>query len=378
MHGAPAPLPVDDVFYTLDFDADMLDAVRAEERAGGRVKAEAVPGDDAGGSAHGGVEGPSIGVGGAMASEPAFEMVGASPGGVDDVGDRGGDGGADDKGSSESPGKSLSGQGGASPLVLVDEGTLRGEPLRAALDRVLGALTSMGTVALAFQAPVRVEDAPSYYQVIKAPMDLGTMGRKLGEGCYATRRAFHADLLLLLRNCQRFNDPKSLVLKYATQLATKGSKLLHALEASPELQQAVERARTAAEASQAHAALKARQRARVHSDAAGCDRLAGLWAARTAEARRAFVRERDAQLAMPFRERIAAERTPRAMGAAMVAASAVVDALGRGVSPRNAMPVSLEHAAMRDVANWVPNGAWPVPAPAAKGGYHRGRRSVIF
>ncbi|WFD29826.1 hypothetical protein MSPP1_000839 [Malassezia sp. CBS 17886] len=54
--------------------------------------------------------------------------------------------------------------------------------------------------------PVR-DNAPTYYDEIKYPMDLGTVERKLGDGSYRTMGDFAADVRLMFANCRQFNPP---------------------------------------------------------------------------------------------------------------------------------------------------------------------------
>lgn len=51
----------------------------------------------------------------------------------------------------------------------------------------------------------------SYFDVIKDPMDLSTMGAKLEEGMYKDRFAFQADFRLMISNAKRYNTPGSFV-----------------------------------------------------------------------------------------------------------------------------------------------------------------------
>ncbi|EPX70554.1 bromodomain protein [Schizosaccharomyces octosporus yFS286] len=46
---------------------------------------------------------------------------------------------------------------------------------------------------------------PDYYKVIKHPMDLCTMQNKLNHNEYASLKAFEADMLLMFKNCYKFN-----------------------------------------------------------------------------------------------------------------------------------------------------------------------------
>ncbi|KAL4266270.1 Transcription initiation factor TFIID subunit 2 [Pleurotus pulmonarius] len=53
--------------------------------------------------------------------------------------------------------------------------------------------------------PVR-DQAPSYFEVIKSPMDLSTMGAKLGSSKYKDRFAFEADFKLMISNAKTYNS----------------------------------------------------------------------------------------------------------------------------------------------------------------------------
>lgn len=50
---------------------------------------------------------------------------------------------------------------------------------------------------------------PSYYEVIKNPMDLSTMGAKLEEGMYRDRFAFEADFRLMIANAKQYSPAGS-------------------------------------------------------------------------------------------------------------------------------------------------------------------------
>jgi transcription initiation factor TFIID subunit 2 len=51
----------------------------------------------------------------------------------------------------------------------------------------------------------------SYFDVIKDPMDLSTMGAKLEEGMYKDRFAFQSDFRLMVSNAKLYNTPGSFV-----------------------------------------------------------------------------------------------------------------------------------------------------------------------
>ena len=57
-----------------------------------------------------------------------------------------------------------------------------------------------------YHAPVSSVDAPSYYTVIKQPMDLYTIEQQIRKGgVYKTKKQLKADLWLMGDNCKLFN-----------------------------------------------------------------------------------------------------------------------------------------------------------------------------
>ena len=51
--------------------------------------------------------------------------------------------------------------------------------------------------------------APDYHQVIKRPMDFGTIQRKLFDVAYAQPQQCLADIRLVFTNCAQYNDPST-------------------------------------------------------------------------------------------------------------------------------------------------------------------------
>lgn len=76
------------------------------------------------------------------------------------------------------------------------------------------------TAAWPFQAPVRpVEDgAPNYLDVIKKPMDLSTVNKKLTDEEYIEVQDFANDIQLMLNNCFTYNPPTHQVHQLGRQL----------------------------------------------------------------------------------------------------------------------------------------------------------------
>ncbi|KAF8727766.1 hypothetical protein AX14_007043, partial [Amanita brunnescens Koide BX004] len=76
--------------------------------------------------------------------------------------------------------------------------------------------------ALLFNQPVDPirDHAPNYFDIIKDPMDLSTMGAKIEEGMYKDRFAFEADLRLMVENAKTYNVSGSYVYNEAVVLET--------------------------------------------------------------------------------------------------------------------------------------------------------------
>jgi len=90
------------------------------------------------------------------------------------------------------------------------------------LGRILSKLKKEPSARI-FLAKVNKKDAPDYYDIIRSPMDLGTMGRKLGV--YRTVADFKRDLDLIWENCLLYNTAEYFV-DCATQMKKLASQLL--------------------------------------------------------------------------------------------------------------------------------------------------------
>eukprot|EP00794_Sanderia_malayensis_P010802 gene10802-11956_t len=64
-----------------------------------------------------------------------------------------------------------------------------------------------------FTRPVSPSDAPGYYKVIKQPMDLSTIKKKLEDGAYKDCTEFYADMHLIKSNCYTYNPADHAVRK---------------------------------------------------------------------------------------------------------------------------------------------------------------------
>ncbi|KAI9138386.1 hypothetical protein BKA69DRAFT_1040962 [Paraphysoderma sedebokerense] len=61
---------------------------------------------------------------------------------------------------------------------------------------------------------------PHYFDVIKQPIDLSTIGKKIVDRLYLTPSAFRDDIYLMINNALKFNLPDSIVVKEARNLQT--------------------------------------------------------------------------------------------------------------------------------------------------------------
>lgn len=65
--------------------------------------------------------------------------------------------------------------------------------------------------------PVALGIFPAYNDVIKHPMDLGTIRRKMDNGVYKTRRSCIDDVMLVWNNALTFNPPMHFVYNAALE-----------------------------------------------------------------------------------------------------------------------------------------------------------------
>lgn len=101
------------------------------------------------------------------------------------------------------------------------------EELYEALEKVLNQLRSYGSYCQPFLNKVSKREAPNYYDIVKTPMDLNTMLRKLRNFRYNSKQEFVDDLNLIWKNCLTYNtDTKLLIRRNCSMMQKKASSLI--------------------------------------------------------------------------------------------------------------------------------------------------------
>ncbi|KAJ8605071.1 hypothetical protein MRB53_041544 [Persea americana] len=100
------------------------------------------------------------------------------------------------------------------------------EELYEAAEKVLMELKAMTEYAQPFLQRVSKREAPDYFNVIKNPMDIGTMMKKLKQFSYKSKKEFVDDLSLIWTNCLKYNqDPAHPLRKKALYMRKETDKL---------------------------------------------------------------------------------------------------------------------------------------------------------
>jgi len=100
------------------------------------------------------------------------------------------------------------------------------EELYESVEKVIMELKA-GEHAHPFLQRVNKREAPDYYNVIKQPMDIGTMMKKLKQLQYKSKKEFVDDLMLIWSNCLKYNaDPGHFLRKKALHMKKETEKLV--------------------------------------------------------------------------------------------------------------------------------------------------------
>ncbi|CAG99604.1 SAGA histone acetyltransferase complex subunit SPT7 [Kluyveromyces lactis] len=101
------------------------------------------------------------------------------------------------------------------------------EELYDACEKVVLELRNFTEHSTAFLNKVSKREAPNYYQIIKKPMDLNTVLKKLKTFQYKSKHEFVDDIMLIWRNCLTYNsDPKHFLRAHAIAMQKKSQQLV--------------------------------------------------------------------------------------------------------------------------------------------------------
>lgn len=97
-------------------------------------------------------------------------------------------------------------------------------PLGSAMHKIIDQLVAKDTLEI-FLEPVDVNEVPDYANVIKNPIDLGTMREKIRQGIYKSIDDLEADFSLMIRNCLLYNDKDTIFYRVGVKMKEQGGSV---------------------------------------------------------------------------------------------------------------------------------------------------------
>ncbi|CAK7323467.1 unnamed protein product [Dovyalis caffra] len=85
-----------------------------------------------------------------------------------------------------------------------------------------------------FAQPVDPDEVVGYYNIIKEPMDFGTIRAKLQEGLYTSLEQFQHDVLLISSNAMKFNSSTTVYYTEARAISELAQRVFNSLRNEPE------------------------------------------------------------------------------------------------------------------------------------------------
>ncbi|XP_010558423.1 PREDICTED: bromodomain and PHD finger-containing protein 3-like isoform X2 [Tarenaya hassleriana] len=107
-------------------------------------------------------------------------------------------------------------------------------PDKRILELILDILQRRDTHEI-FAQPVDANEVEGYYEIIKEPMDFGTMRAKLHEGMYSGLEEFEHDVFLMSRNAMQFNSSSTIYFRQARAIHELAKRVFHTLKTDPEV-----------------------------------------------------------------------------------------------------------------------------------------------
>lgn len=81
------------------------------------------------------------------------------------------------------------------------------------------------------------EELPGYFDIVRTPMDMRTVKRRLKRGYYLNLSQFASDMRLIWKNAMKYNEPHSEVYEYASKLLERFDSTLNLKDPKPQVQQ---------------------------------------------------------------------------------------------------------------------------------------------
>ncbi|PNS99578.2 hypothetical protein POPTR_016G141400v4 [Populus trichocarpa] len=106
-------------------------------------------------------------------------------------------------------------------------------PEKRILEHIIDVLQRRDTHEI-FAEPVDPNEVEEYYEIIKEPMDFGTMRAKLHEGMYKSLEQFEHDVFLISGNAMHFNSSSTIYFRQARAIDELAKKVFHVLRTDPE------------------------------------------------------------------------------------------------------------------------------------------------
>ncbi|XP_049543127.1 bromodomain-containing protein 1 [Anopheles darlingi] len=95
-------------------------------------------------------------------------------------------------------------------------------PIESVLHRILDQLEAKDDKEI-FREPVDIEEVPDYTDIVKHPMDLGTMRQKLKRGAYVRIEDLEQDFALMIRNCLAYNNKDTMFYRAGVRMRDAGA-----------------------------------------------------------------------------------------------------------------------------------------------------------
>uniref|UniRef100_A0A182IWZ3 Peregrin n=1 Tax=Anopheles atroparvus TaxID=41427 RepID=A0A182IWZ3_ANOAO len=95
-------------------------------------------------------------------------------------------------------------------------------PIESVLHRILDQLEAKDDKEI-FREPVDTEEVPDYMDIVKHPMDLGTMRQKLKRGMYVRIEDLEQDFALMIRNCLAYNNKDTMFYRAGVKMRDAGA-----------------------------------------------------------------------------------------------------------------------------------------------------------